>query len=461
MVDAAMLSVSVLCCRMSPDQKAEVVLLVNDSCTIPEDPACEFSSLTKVFLEHQEKEGRSSEKHFNTLAIGDGANDVKMIQSADIGVGIRGVEGSQAALSADFSFGQFRFLGRLLLHHGRLNYLRISRGIEFFFHKTALLAFSQFWFMVFSGFSGAVYFNNWYWTCFNTFFTSLPILNFGTHDEDVSPSTAARHPRIYQYGQENTPFRWVVILCWFLETMWQAAVIFFVPMSCNAFAPSASTLPNGRAMESWAVAMMSFVSAVLSANLRILVMARKINVVLASLSVLSMLILLIWQLFFDVLPIGLLSRLDSAGNYLVSYYLWTTSRFWLTILLTVTVALLPSFVWNFVRRWHFNPPEEWMVLAEQEKILRQQKSCCHRRLRRRHHRSTAMGNRAPALSCPSVGPVGRDFEMGVPSSSSAVPSSREPVLGGISGSASEGEEGVEGQWDDLEKIFGEQDNVCC
>ena len=57
-------------------------------------------------------------------------------------------------------------------------------------------------------------------------------------------------------------------------------------------------------MESWAVAMMSFVSAVLSANLRILVMARKINVVLASLSVLSMLILLIWQLFFDVLPIG-------------------------------------------------------------------------------------------------------------------------------------------------------------
>ena len=126
MVDAAMLSVSVLCCRMSPDQKAEVVLLVNDSCTIPglsplcctlpsiyccvlwagvarkrcmhmmvhvrvgnglhtshferadvqfalvnntEDPACEFSSLTKVFLEHQEKEGRSSEKHFNTLGL--------------------------------------------------------------------------------------------------------------------------------------------------------------------------------------------------------------------------------------------------------------------------------------------------------------------------------------------------------------------------------------------------------
>ena len=98
--------VSVVCCRVSPLQKALVTGLVKDSGKI-------------------------------TLAIGDGANDVGMIQAAHIGVGISGQEGMQAVMAADFAFAQFRFLERLLLVHGRYNYKRVSRMV------TCVLGLSQ------------------------------------------------------------------------------------------------------------------------------------------------------------------------------------------------------------------------------------------------------------------------------------------------------------------------------
>ncbi len=97
---------TVICCRVSPSQKALTVRLVKEGC--------------KAMC----------------LAIGDGANDVAMIQEAHVGVGMFGLEGSQAAMSADFAFGQFRYLPRLLLVHGSLNYKRISDMIMSFFYKT-------------------------------------------------------------------------------------------------------------------------------------------------------------------------------------------------------------------------------------------------------------------------------------------------------------------------------------
>ena len=72
-----------------------------------------------------------------TLSIGDGANDVAMIQEANIGCGLYGLEGSQAAMSADYSFGQFRFLTKLLLVHGRWSYQRVADMHSNFFYKVS------------------------------------------------------------------------------------------------------------------------------------------------------------------------------------------------------------------------------------------------------------------------------------------------------------------------------------
>lgn len=105
---------SVICCRCSPAQKASVVKLVTE-------PTLMFSP------------GNI------TLAIGDGANDVPMIQAANVGVGISGKEGRQAVLSSDYSFAEFRYLKRLLLVHGNYSYKRISKLILFSFMKVRTL----------------------------------------------------------------------------------------------------------------------------------------------------------------------------------------------------------------------------------------------------------------------------------------------------------------------------------
>lgn len=106
---------AVVCCRVSPLQKALVVKLVK-----------KFSNSI-------------------LLAIGDGANDVSMIQAAHVGVGISGVEGLQAARSADFSIAQFRFLRKLLLVHGAWAYQRLSKMIFYYFYKNVALYLTQFW----------------------------------------------------------------------------------------------------------------------------------------------------------------------------------------------------------------------------------------------------------------------------------------------------------------------------
>ena len=100
---------SVLCCRVSPSQKAAVVQMVKNGLDVM------------------------------TLSIGDGANDVAMIQEADVGVGIAGEEGRAAVMSSDYAIGQFRYLTRLMLVHGRWSYRRMAETIANFFYKVGLL----------------------------------------------------------------------------------------------------------------------------------------------------------------------------------------------------------------------------------------------------------------------------------------------------------------------------------
>lgn len=117
---------AVICCRVTPLQKAMVVELI--------------------------KKNRSAV----TLAIGDGANDVSMIKTAHIGVGISGQEGLQAVLASDYSIGQFRFLERLLLVHGRWSYYRMSKFLRYFFYKNFAFTLCHIWFAFFCGFSAQV-----------------------------------------------------------------------------------------------------------------------------------------------------------------------------------------------------------------------------------------------------------------------------------------------------------------
>ncbi|KAI8874988.1 phospholipid-translocating P-type ATPase, partial [Backusella circina FSU 941] len=140
---------SVICCRVSPLQKAQVVELVR--------------------------------KYHNvvTLAVGDGANDVSMIQVANVGVGIAGHEGVQAAMAADYAIAQFRFLHKLLLVQGHWSYARISEMILTFFFKNVFWVFPALWYQIYSSWSGNIFYDYSFLQLYNIIFTLAPTVVLG------------------------------------------------------------------------------------------------------------------------------------------------------------------------------------------------------------------------------------------------------------------------------------------
>ncbi|KAL6140715.1 hypothetical protein ACLB2K_059011 [Fragaria x ananassa] len=189
---------SVICCRVSPKQKALVTRLV--------------------------RQGTGK----TTLAIGDGANDVGMIQEADIGVGISGVEGMQAVMASDFAIAQFRYLERLLVVHGHWCYKRIAQMICYFFYKNIAFGLTLFYFEAFTGFSGQSIYDDWYMLSFNVILTSLPVISLGVFEQDVSSEVCLQFPALYQQGARNLFFDWYRILGWMGNGVYCSLIVFFL-----------------------------------------------------------------------------------------------------------------------------------------------------------------------------------------------------------------------------------------
>ncbi|KAI8544626.1 hypothetical protein RHMOL_Rhmol08G0311300 [Rhododendron molle] len=197
-LNLAVLCASVICCRVSPKQKALVTRLV--------------------------KQGTGK----ITLAIGDGANDVGMIQEADIGVGISGVEGMQAVMASDFAIAQFRFLERLLVVHGHWCYKRIAQMICYFFYKNIAFGLTLFYFEAFASFSGQSIYDDWYMLLFNVILTSLPVISLGVFEQDVSSEICLQFPALYQQGPKNLFFDWYRIFGWMGNGLYSSVMIFFL-----------------------------------------------------------------------------------------------------------------------------------------------------------------------------------------------------------------------------------------
>ncbi|XP_059190532.1 probable phospholipid-transporting ATPase IM [Centropristis striata] len=199
LLDLACLCKTVICCRVTPMQKAQVVELVK------------------------------RHKRTVTLAIGDGANDVSMIKTAHIGVGISGQEGMQAVLASDYSFAQFWYLRRLLLVHGRWSYFRMCKFLCYFFYKNFAFTLVHFWYGFFCGFSAQTVYDQWFITLFNIVYTSLPVLAMGLFDQDVNDQNSLRYPSLYKLGQQNVLFNKRQFFLCTLQGMGTSFVLFFFP----------------------------------------------------------------------------------------------------------------------------------------------------------------------------------------------------------------------------------------
>lgn len=192
---------SAVCCRLTPIQKANVV---------------------HMFQKHTGK---------TALAIGDGANDVSMIQEGRIGIGIRGLEGSQAALSADYAIPSFKHLRRLCAVHGRYALYRNSCCVMTSLYKNFTLSFIQLFFPFYCGFSAQTYFDGWLLACFNVLLTSIPPFFMGFMEKDLPEQVLMESPLLFAQCAKGLYFNILVMLQWTLEALVHAVLIFFLSYS--------------------------------------------------------------------------------------------------------------------------------------------------------------------------------------------------------------------------------------
>ena len=285
---------------------------------------------------------RKGNQEVVTLGIGDGANDVEMIRAAHIGVGIIGKEGSQAVNNADYAISQFRYLARLILVYGHRSYRGITLASLFILYKNILYTFTQFFFTFLCGFSGtrnqtflAVMF-------FNTIFTAFSPFYLGVLDRDVNDANCYRFPQLHRQGIDHKLFDFRIFILFTIKSVIEALVITFVTEYSLL-----STDYNGSTIEVYTYGTIQVTLAILIAN-------TTGSIILSGSTTISR--VAYWVCFLCWL-LGLvgISQLPSLMPY---YYKLFTSLImqpatYLTLLLTMGVALLPTLIFKAIQvEWY-------------------------------------------------------------------------------------------------------------
>ena len=194
--ETAMLAPSVVCCRCSPTQKRIIVKTI------------------KKYTDAR------------TAAVGDGGNDVAMIQEADVGIGIVGKEGLQASLAADYSIMEFKSLNMLLLWFGRIAYKNTSMMSNFIIHRGLIIAFNQFIFSCIFYFNPVPLYSGFLSFGYSTIFTSLPCICV-LLDQDVNKNNVLTFPTLYKILLKGRELNLKSFLFWLFKSIFQAFIIMF------------------------------------------------------------------------------------------------------------------------------------------------------------------------------------------------------------------------------------------
>lgn len=300
---------AVLCCRVSPKQKAEVVKMI-----------------------------RRALPDARTLSIGDGANDVNMIIEAHIGVGIKGVEGQQAARASDYSIGEFRHLKRLLVVYGRDSYRKNSILVLYTFWKNILIVFPQFWYaLLFSNFSGMTLYEKFLYQFVNLFYTSLPIILYSVWDVEVHYSELERRPGYYKAGLRRIYFNFWVFMLWLIKGLLHA---FFI-MLFSAFLDFKID-SNGHGFNFWGVGMSLFLFGNIIANTNIFVISNSIFFLNVFVLIGSVIVLLISFI--------LISMRTGNLHYGLLKVIFTSIHFYACFVASFVSVTMFDYIWDIGQR---------------------------------------------------------------------------------------------------------------
>uniref|UniRef100_A0A8C7ULQ1 Phospholipid-transporting ATPase n=1 Tax=Oncorhynchus mykiss TaxID=8022 RepID=A0A8C7ULQ1_ONCMY len=305
---------AVLCCRMAPLQKAQIVKLI-----------------------------KASKEHPITLAIGDGANDVSMILEAHVGIGIMGKEGRQAARNSDYAIPKFKHLKKMLLVHGHFYYIRIAELVQYFFYKNVCFIFPQFLYQFFCGFSQQPLYDTAYLTLYNISFTSLPILLYSLiekHIKEHPTKTKKRFEPIILFLDvaKNALLRWPVFLYWTCLGLFNACIFFF---GAYFLFDNTTFTSNGQMFGNWTFGTLVFTVLVFTVTLKLALDTHHwtwINhfVIWGS---------LLFYVIFSLLWGGIIwPFLNYQRMYYVFMQMLSSGPAWLGIILLIAISLLPDVV---------------------------------------------------------------------------------------------------------------------
>ncbi|XP_021953881.1 probable phospholipid-transporting ATPase IA isoform X2 [Folsomia candida] len=306
---------SVIVCRASPIQKAEIV----------------------EYVTHQTGEV--------TLAIGDGANDVAMIQKAHVGVGISGVEGLQAATASDYAIAQFHFLAKLLFVHGAWNYDRMCKLIFYSFYKNICLYIIELWFAIYSAWSGQVIFERWTIGFYNMLFTSAQPIAMGIFERQCSQDIRMKFPVLYRQNKDafnlKTFFMWVgnsivhsIFLFWLSYWAMGDGIVW-------GHGAEGGYLVLGNFIYTYVVIVVS-----LKAGLETKSWTLFTHLAIWGSIVIWVLFLIIYSLVWRTLPIG-------AEIFGIGFMVFTSPVFWVGVILIPVATLLPDVIMKAVQNTMF------------------------------------------------------------------------------------------------------------
>lgn len=328
--DLAMKCHAVLCCRLSPLQKCEVVKLIK---TLPEKPI--------------------------TAAIGDGANDVSMIQEADVGLGIVGKEGRQAARCADYSFANFCMLKKVLLVHGHFFTYRLSLLVLYFFYKNLVFMLIQVnaypvncteellmtddfclhfqvYFQTNNRFSAETIYETLYLTLYNVMYTSLPILLLSLTEKPHDENKLMTAPALYKENAANKRLTWKYFIAWITLSVYHSLVVYF--FGYIMWNENNTILPTPHTVDLYSFGTFMIHNVVFVVTLKLWLISRYQTFAFIATIVFSILAFMSSTLFYNFFLI-LNGRMLYAYNQLVSSY-----SFWISNVLVCVTALLPDYV---------------------------------------------------------------------------------------------------------------------
>ncbi|XP_059535763.1 phospholipid-transporting ATPase IG isoform X1 [Myotis daubentonii] len=306
-VQICMKCTAVLCCRMAPLQKAQIVRMVKNLKGSP-----------------------------ITLSIGDGANDVSMILESHVGIGIKGKEGRQASRNSDYSVPKFKHLKKLLLGHGHLYYVRIAHLVQYFFYKNLCFILPQFLYQFFCGFSQQPLYDAAYLTMYNICFTSLPILAYSLLEQHVNIDTLTSDPRLYMKISGNAMLQWGPFLYWTFLAAFEGIVFFF---GTYFLFQNSSLEENAKVYGNWTFGTIVFTILVFTVTLKLALDTRFwtwINhfVIWGSLA---------FYVFFSFFWGGIIwPFLKQQRMYFVFAQMLSSVSTWLAIVLLIFISLFPE-----------------------------------------------------------------------------------------------------------------------